>query len=347
MKELKKHRSIALVLYGEPGSSRNALTDDKYKKLAEALIEAGYTVETVLYHDSIAGQLEDKLTGFSAILVWVNPIEQGNSRTRLDALLLKIADNGVFVSTHPEKILKIGTKKVLYTTRHMDWGGDIELYSDYSDFEKRFFASFDKSDCSSIRVLKQYRGESGNGVYKVRLTDSANGRLSVIHAPSPQDELVLSKDEFLNKFSPYFDNEGLLVNQKWADGLINGVVRCYITGTKVSGFGYQESNALCPISMDPDSGVRPTRGRFYFSEHCGLFQDLREIMEKKWIPELQEIHSLAEERMPLLWDIDLFINDVNSKNTESKYTLCEINVSCVSPFPPSCINHVIASLARL
>ena len=338
---MNKQRSIALVLYGETGSSRDALTDEKYKKLAEALIEAGFTVETVLYHDAVADELEDKLAEFSAVLVWVNPIEKGNNRARLDGLLVNISEKGVFVSTHPDTILKIGTKKVLYTSRDMDWGGDTEMYTDFSDFEKRFLVSLNSS---SIRVLKQYRGESGNGVYKVRLADSAGGKLKVTHAPSPHDEQILSKEEFLEKFSPYFNNDGLLINQKWADGLMNGVVRCYLTGTKVSGFGYQESNALCPVSRDPDSKVRPTSGRFYFSEHCGLFQDLREIMENKWIPQLQEIHSLTDERMPLLWDIDLFINEVNSKNTESKYTLCEINVSCVSPFPPSCITHLVAAL---
>ena len=75
-----------------------------------------------------------------------------------------------------------------------------------------------------------------------------------------------------------------------------------------------------------------------------MFQDLRKIMETKWIPQLQEIHSISNEQMPLLWDIDLFINDVNTKNTEEKYTLCEINVSCVSPFPPSCVNHIVREL---
>jgi hypothetical protein len=48
--------------------------------------------------------------------------------------------------------------------------------------------------------------------------------------------------------------------------------------------------------------------------------------------------------MPLLWDIDLFINDVNGQCPGNKYTLCEINVSGVSPFPPSCIPYIINEL---
>ena len=82
----KKH-SIALVIYGEEGSTKNALTDDKYKALANGMIEAGFTVDSVLYNDNQADRLKTELAKYSAVLVWVNPIEQGTDRKRLDALL--------------------------------------------------------------------------------------------------------------------------------------------------------------------------------------------------------------------------------------------------------------------
>ena len=197
-------------------------------------------------------------------------------------------------------------------------------------------------DNASVRILKQYRGSSGKGIFKISLAN--NGEyIRVIPAPSPQDGRTISKDEFHREFKQFFEDGGLLVDQEWSQGIINGMVRCYITGNKVSGFGYQESIALCPETTDPDK-IRPVSRRFYFSKDCGLFQDLRNIMESKWIPQLQEIHSISNEAMPLLWDIDLFINEVNSQCPEKKYTLCEINVSCVSPFPPSCIQHIVSGL---
>jgi hypothetical protein len=301
-------------------------------------------VESVLYNDSKADELEKDLLRFNAVMVWVNPIEQGFNRSRLDTLLLNIAKNGVYVSTHPEIILKIGTKKVLYSTRNMDWGGDIEIYSEYNDFEKRFLDSLNNS---SIRILKQYRGDGGKGVFQIYFEDAGKKSICVIHAPSANEKRILSKDEFNKEFSKYFENNGLLINQKWIQDITNGMVRCYLTGNKVSGFGYQESVALCQYSNDLEAEIRPASGRFYFTEYCGMFQDLRKIMESKWIPQLQEIHSISNEMMPLLWDIDLFINDVNTKETEKKYSLCEINVSCVSPFPPSCINHIADELKKI
>jgi hypothetical protein len=332
-------KSIALIIYGDNNSSRNALADDKYKALADSLLKSGFNVESVLYNDSKANELEKDLLRFNAVLVWVNPIEQGFNRSRLDNLLINIAQNGIFVSTHPEIILKIGTKKVLYSTRNMDWGGDIEIYSEYDDFEKRFWDSLE-----GVRILKQYRGNGGNGVNKIYFADADKKNVCVIHAPSANEKRILSKDEFHKEFSKYFENGGLLINQNWIQGITNGMVRCYLTGNKVSGFGYQESVALCPYSNDPESEIRPSSGRFYFTEHCGMFQDLRKIMETKWIPQMQDILSISDEMMPLLWDIDLFINDVNTMETEKKYTICEINVSCVSPFPPSSINHIVNEL---
>jgi hypothetical protein len=335
-------KSVAIVVFGDMDSTRNAVTEDNFKPLAESLTEAGFSVESVLYHDSRVKQLETELLRFTAVLVWVDPIVQGMDRRHLDALLMDISQKGVFVSTPPAVILKIGTKQVLYSTRDMDWGGDTELYADYADFAKCFLSSLDNT---SIRILKQYRGSSGSGVFKVHRQADEPQTILVIHAASGNEQRLLSEDEFLNEFKRYFDNNGLLVNQRWVEGITNGMVRCYITGTKVSGFGYQESVALCPHSEHPDTKFRPTSRRFYFSEECGMFQDLRQIMETKWIPQVQEIHGLAEESLPLLWDVDFFINEVNSTDTAQKYTLCEINVSCVTPFPPSCAKYITKELS--
>jgi hypothetical protein len=50
--------------------------------------------------------------------------------------------------------------------------------------------------------------------------------------------------------------------------------------------------------------------------------------------------------MPVIWDADFFINDVNTKKTGEKYTLCEINVSCVSPFPESAIPYMVEEVRK-
>jgi hypothetical protein len=324
--------SIAILIFGEAHSTRNALEEEKYKNLALAFQENGFDISSVIYNDEKAEQLSTDLLRYDAILVWVNPVEQGNNRKILDALLVKLSDAGCFVSAHPDVILKIGTKDVLYKTREMDFGGDVKLYHSFEDFKNRFLAA------PTTRILKQYRGNGGDGVFKINTTDVHHNKIIVTHAKKGEEEKKLSAEDFFEEFKIYFDDGGILIDQPWNENIINGMVRCYLTGAKVSGFGYQEVNALYP-------GKEPGK-RFYFSEDCGLFQDLREIMENKWVPQFLQITGTDKEMMPVIWDADFFINSINTEKTNEKYTLCEINVSCVSPFPESAIPYMVEEVRK-
>ena len=321
-------KSIALMIYGGPGSTRNALTEEKYKDLAFYLTQKGFTIDSILYNDSLASEFGTELLKYKAVLVWVNPIEQGNDREILDNLLKKLSDKGCFVSTHPDTILKMGTKEILYSIRETEFGGDIQLYDSLEDFIERFVIKANDS-----RILKQYRGNGGDGVFKI---DASNNKIVVTHAKGGEIETLSSKDELIKMFAPYFSANGMLIDQPWNPGIINGMVRCYVCGNKVSGFGYQEINALYPEK-------KPGK-RFYFSEDCGLFQDLRQVMEDRWINIIQTKTGVSNEMLPIIWDADFFINSVNNENVNEKYSLCEINVSCVSPFPESSIPYIAVQL---
>ena len=336
-----KNYSIALMIFGELNSTRNALTEEKYKNLATAFKEKSFDVDSVIYNDAIAGKLAKELLKYDAILVWVNPIEQENDRKILDALLTELSAQGCVVSAHPDTILKMGTKEVLYKTREMEFGGDVKLYHSFEDFKERFLSS---APSSAIRILKQYRGNGGNGVFKIDTTHFKNNRITVIHATSGDEERMLAVDDFFEEMRSYFADNAVLIDQEWNQHIINGMVRCYLSGVKVAGFGYQEVNALYP-----KTGTGPIKlpgRRFYFSEDCGLFGDLKEIMENDWVLRLQEITAIENERLPVIWDADFFINKINTENTNEKYSLCEINVSCVSPFPESAIPYIVEEVKK-
>jgi hypothetical protein len=287
----------------------------------------------VLYHDSAAAEIETTLSKYDAVLVWINPIEQGNDRKVLDVLLTKLSARGCFVSAHPEIILKMGTKEILFKTRDTAFGGDIKLYRSFEDFKEKFI-----NERKETRILKQFRGNGGSGIFKINTRQIDFNRIGVTHAKDGAEEELMSIEDFLAAFRPYFDNDSLLIDQAWNPNIINGMVRCYLCGTKVAGFGYQEINALYPSK-------KPSQ-RFYFSEDCGLFQDLRNIMENSWLPQLQNITAIKNDMLPVIWDADFFINNVNSANTNEKYSLCEINASCVSPFPESSIPFIVKAVSK-
>ena len=329
--------TVALMTYGELNSSRDVLSEEKYKDLATAFMSAGFSTKGILYNDELAKRLYDDLLDFDAILVWVNPIEQGRDRKNLDSLLIKLADKGCFVSAHPDTILKMGTKDVLFKTREMNWAGEVELYSSYQDFKDRFPESLTKS---ASKVLKQYRGNGGNGVFKI-VTNKSNEGVTVLHANKMSDAIDYLWNDFFEAFKPYFNDGGLLIEQEWNNNHQNGMVRCYLCGNKVAGFGYQEINALYEMTSNKGTIHLPPGKRYYFTENCGLFQDLKNVMENVWVPQLQKSQSITLDRLPMIWDADFFINDINSTTANAKYTLCEINVSSVSPFPPSAVKFIV------
>lgn len=330
---------VALLIYGESNSGRNALTEEKYKDLAIEFSSQGFDVRSILYNDESTDKLAKELLQFDAVLVWVNPIEQGKDRKKLDSLLVEVSGKGCFVSTHPDVILKMGTKEVLYKTKDIEWSSNVKMYASYEDFLRRFP---DSLRSSGKRILKQYRGNGGNGVFKVMQTGSAN-EVMVIHAKEGAEKRKLSWKGFNHEFQSFFLNDGMLIDQEWNKNMVNGMVRCYVSGTKVAGFGYQEINAL--YESNGETYLPPSK-RYYFTEHCGLFSDLKEIMESKWVPQLMNSLSIPWNMMPVIWDADFFINEANSLNVVGKYSLCEINVSCVSPFPPSAIRFIVDEVKR-
>jgi aminoglycoside phosphotransferase len=77
------------------------------------------------------------------------------------------------------------------------------------------------------RVLKQHRGQSGNGVWRVEASGSR--LLKVRHAQRGSEEELLSLLELQLRLAPYFEpeNGGHMVDQVWQPRLVDGMVRAY------------------------------------------------------------------------------------------------------------------------
>lgn len=120
---------VAIVYPGDLAARRSATSgNNRFADLFMAFAAKGIHAEPAVYHDDFRQEVREQLLGVDAVLVWANPIENGRDRSVLDALLRELAAAGVFVSTHPDIILKLGTKEVLYQTRTVGWGCDTHLY---------------------------------------------------------------------------------------------------------------------------------------------------------------------------------------------------------------------------
>src|SRR3954454_23109883 len=119
---------VAILWRGDEAERRGATPEtSRFKTVFEALAAVGVEAEPVVYEDDVLDAARDQLCKLDGVLVWVNPIHEGRNRTKLNALLCELAQRGVWVSAHPDVILKMGTKEVLYQTRTMSWGGDTAL----------------------------------------------------------------------------------------------------------------------------------------------------------------------------------------------------------------------------
>ncbi len=68
-------------------------------------------------------------------------------------------------------------------------------------------------------------------------------------------------------------------------------------------------------------------------------------LESGWIEQLRWAINLPRDKLPLLWDCDFMLGETPPGGPE-RYVLCEINVSSVSPFPPSAIAPIVAAVKR-
>jgi hypothetical protein len=123
--------------------------------------------------------VRDQLLAVDGVLVWVDPIHQGKTRAALDPLLREIATQGPWVSAHPDVILKMGVKEVLYRTRQMSWAADTHCYDSANAFRTQFPS---RLRAGGPRVLKQNRGNGGQGVWKVEAVANTHTTVRVLHA---------------------------------------------------------------------------------------------------------------------------------------------------------------------
>jgi len=342
---------LAIVYPGDSDVRRLATpSNNRFAPLFAAFAERGVEARPAVYNRAQAAGLRDQLLGLDGALVWVNPIDEGHPRDALDAVLREVASAGVFVSTHPDVILKLGTKDVLVDTRDMGWGSDVHRIDTLAQLRAELGARL--LDGQS-RVLKQWRGHSGIGVWRVQRVPEptafgAESRVRARHAPRDSVETEMTFEAFVSLMAPYFDKGGHMVDQAWQPRLTEGMVRCYLVRDTVAGFGLQAVNALYPAPDGDASAAAPVPSqRLYHPPDVPHLQGLKQRLETDWVPALRRTLGISLDELPLLWDCDFMLGD-KPPAAEERYVLCEINVSSVAPFPDSAIEPLVtATVARL
>jgi hypothetical protein len=167
---------------------------------------------------------------------------------------------------------------------------------------------------------------------KVRVLQAQRGRRP--------EEIPL--DAFIARCESYFGWGGCIIDQAFQPRLPEGMIRCYMSGSKVAGFGHQLIKALIPPPPEgPDSPEAQPGPRIMHGPDAPLFQKLRRSMEDEWTPQLMDTLDIDEASLPVIWDAD-FLYGPRDLNGADTYVLCEINASSCFAIP----DEAPAAIAR-
>ena len=145
-----------------------------------------------------------------------------------------VADDGVIVSAHPDAIQRLGTKDVLFETRGLPFGSDVHRI----DSLEQLATELPQRLKRGVRVLKQHRGHSGIGVWRVER--SGDCLLTVQHAQRGSAPQRMDMPMLQATLAPYFDAAAgsHMIDQAWQPRLAEGMVRAYLVEDRVAGFGH-------------------------------------------------------------------------------------------------------------
>jgi hypothetical protein len=331
--------TVAILYPGDRAARERAdPAASRFAPLFAALDAAGVRAEPAVYSDDFVAEVEAQLEGVRVVLVWHNPIEGGRPRHVLDAMLRRVATRGVLVSAHPDTILRMGTKDVLVQVRDLPFG--TESYR--VDSLQQLAVELRSRLALGARVLKQHRGHSGIGVWRVEQLDPDLYGLRHAQRGSEPEEGPFTR--VIERLAPYFEAGGHMIDQAFQPRLREGMVRAYLVRDRVAGFGHQAINALYPAQRgEPAPAPGP---RLYSGPDDPRFQLLRHCLEREWVELLRARLGLVAESLPVLWDADFLFGGAEGSN-ETRHVLCEINVSSVAPYPESATTEIVSAVRAL
>jgi hypothetical protein len=195
-------------------------------------------------------------------------------------------------------------------------------------------------------VLKQNRGNGGQGVWKVEQISppgAYTALVRVLHARRGSVPEDITLHDFMARCEAYLTPDGCIVDQPFQSRLPDGMIRCYMGREKVVGFGHQFIKALIPPPPEgPDSDAAQPGPRIMHPASAEPFQALRAKMELECAPKMMGVLKIDIASLPIIWDAD-FLYGPRNESGEDTYVLCEINVSSVFAIP----DQAPAAIARL
>lgn len=294
--------------------------------IVRALLERNWTAEVVFYEDEHRGEIYryavEKATAY------ISRINPGNleDETGYFQMLRELVAHGVEGLPHPDAMVAYGAKNAL--TKLTDTSFVPDDTTDYYDFED-FKDRFRKNILNGVRVLKQNRGSTGEGIWRVELIDEVrpteNGHApldAMVRCTEAKDNHVEERElgDFIDFCAQYLGGRnGMIVDMPFMPRIVKGEIRVLmLRRTPVYVVHKKPAQTKDAFSATLFSGAQ------YTYQKPEEWPELMAMVEKNLDLMIEKLGGYA---IPLLWTADFMLDD--GPDGKDTYVLGEINASCV------------------
>lgn len=298
--------------------------------IARAIQEAGWGAEVLYYRPEWSEDLFEYVSNNAdAYISRVNPGGIPGGEKGYFDLLTRLSEAGLVGMSTPEEMMAYGAKDALVKLKDTDLvPTDTAAYYDVASFHDTFPTSVSYGE----RVLKQNRGSTGEGIWRVQLADKdlaasvepgtalpLDTKLKCTEAVDNHTE-VRELGEFMDFCDQYIiGDNGMLVDMRFMPRIVEGEIRILLVGpTPVFVVHKKPAAGGDNFSATLFSGAKYSYDKPEdWQELVDIFADARPVIAEK----------LGGDDIPLIWTADFMLDD--GPDGTDTYVLGEINCSCV------------------
>jgi len=294
--------------------------------IVEALRKQNWTAEIVFYEDEHRGEIYRYTVRTAG--AYISRINPGNLEDELGyfQMLRELVQAGVEGLPHPDAMVAYGAKNAL--TKLIDTDlvpEDTFAYYEFQDFKD----NFRKTILTGSRVLKQNRGSTGEGIWRVELVETTEPDKDGMAPIQSRVRCTEAKDnhvethtlvEFIDKCEVYLGGRGgMIIDMPFMPRIVEGEVRVLmLRRTPIYVVHKKPAQTADAFSATLFSGAQ------YTYQEPEEWPELMGLMDKNLDTMIDKLGGYA---IPLLWTADFMLDTL--PDGSDTYVLGEINASCV------------------
>ncbi len=306
---------------GEDGHRRDTMP------MVQALRDKGWKAETLFYSDADADRLLSEIPNqYDAYVSRINPGNIPGGEAKYFDFLRALCAKGMVGLPHPDAMIAFGAKDALVKLASTSLvPDDTFAYYDMESFSKTFPVSLSHG----VRVLKQNRGSTGSGIWRVEVIDPREYKVgdslpldTKIKCTEAVDNHVEENTlgAFIQFCEQYLVGEGgQIVDMRFMPRIKEGEIRILFVGeTPIFVVHKKPAEGADAFSATLFSGAK-----YRYDDPSKWSQLVDPFIES--LPQVREL--LGGHDTPLLWTADFMLDD--GEDGQDAYVLGEINCSCV------------------